>query len=213
MGGWIPGAIPVQVFAAFAPPPAVVLGDGGLEYLRAVGPGDPLLAAPDWQLPAHLRLHRQRFDPKLERLAVQRTARAALETRPVQKDAGALVLSGSKVGLILIGVHLQVALAAHALLVELPVGLSQLRHRGIEVGAVVVIGEERSVRTASVVGTARHGALAGRCAEDACPVRQQPGQVGGDKMLVIGWVVELNPFAGEVQVYLAGVLACHDHKG
>ena len=32
-------------------------------------------------------------------------------------------------------------------------------------------------------------------------------------MLIIGWVVELNPLAGEVQFYLAGVLARHDHKG
>ena len=74
---------------------------------------------------------------------MQRTADATFEAWPVQKDAGALVLSGSKIGLILIGVHLQVALTAHALVVKLPVGLGQLRHGRVEIRAVVVIGQKR----------------------------------------------------------------------
>src|SRR5258707_13215754 len=95
----ITGAVPVQVGSALAPASPVVLGDGGLEDVRAVGPRHPFLTAPDRQLPAHVRFHRQRLHPKLERLAVQRTADATRETRPVQKDAGALVLTGALVGL------------------------------------------------------------------------------------------------------------------
>ena len=205
MRGRVAGAVPVQVGATLAPGATVVLGDGGLEDFAAVGPRHPLLAAPDRQLPADVRLHRQRLDTQLLRLEVQRTADAALEAGPVEEDAGALVLSGAQVGLVVILVHLEIAPAAQALFPELPILVRQLLHRSIEPLAVVLVGQERAVRAAAVNGPTLDGALTPRRAENARTPRQQPSQIGGDHVLGIVGVVELHPFTGEIQLDLAGM--------
>ena len=71
---------------------------------------------------------------------------------PVQEDAGALVLSGPQVRLAVVLVHLEVALAAQPLVAELPVVVGQLLDRVVESGDVVVVGHERAVAAAAVVG-------------------------------------------------------------
>ena len=118
---------------------------------------------------------------------------------PVQEDARVLVLAGAVLGLAVVLVEFQIALAAQALFAELPVVVGQLLHRVVQAGAVVVVGQERTVRAAPVVRAALDRALAGRRAEHTRPSRQQPGQVRRDQMLGIVGVVELHPFAGEVQ--------------
>ena len=80
-----------------------------------------------------------------------------------------------------------------------------LAHSVVQAGPVVVVGQERAVRAAAVVGTVFDGALTRRRAEHARPARQQPGQVGGDQVLGIVRVVELHPLAREVQFDFAGV--------
>ena len=198
----IAGAVPVQVGAAGAPAPPVVFGDGGLEDLGAVGPRHPLLAPPDRQLPAHVGLHGQRRHAQLEGLGVQGAACAGGKAGPVQEDARVLVFAGAVHVLAVMLVEFQVALAAQALFAELPVVVGEPAHGVVEPGAVVVVGEERAVRAAPVVGATRHRALAGRRAENTGPARQQPGEVGRDQVLGIVRVVELHPLAGEVQLDL-----------
>src|SRR6185312_7167652 len=161
--------VPVQVGAAGTPAAAVVFGDPGLEDLGAVGPGHPLLAAPDRQLPADIRFHGQRRYAELEGLAVQRAADAARETGPVQENARILVPAGPVLRLAVMLVELQISLAAQAFFAKLPVGVGELFHRVVQAGAVVVVGQERTVRATPVVRAARHRALAGRSAEHTGP--------------------------------------------
>ncbi|CKR28054.1 Uncharacterised protein [Mycobacterium tuberculosis] len=131
---------------------------------------------------------------------MQRAAGATGEPGPVQEDTRALVFAGAVLGLAVVLVEFQVALAAQALCPELPVVVGQLVHRVGQPGAVVVVGQERTVRTTAVVWPARDGALAGGCAEYTRPARQQPGKVGRDQVLGIVRVVELHPLTGEVQL-------------
>ena len=146
--------------AALAPAAAVVLGDGGLEDLRAVGPGDPVLGAADRKLPAHFGFHRHRLDAELQRLAVQRAADATGEPGPVQKDAGALVLSRPQVGLSSYRPSPD-SPCGRALVAELPVG-----RRSAGDGVVEVAGRRRRTGTRREQqpssGRSRDGALAGR---------------------------------------------------
>ena len=60
-------------------------------------------------------------------------------------------------------------IAAQTLVAELPILVGQLLDGVVELGDVVVVGHERAVATAAVVGTVRDRALTGGCAEDAGP--------------------------------------------
>ena len=64
------------------------------------------------------------------------------------------------------------------------------RFGGVETLAVVLVGHERTVAAAPVIGPARHGALTRRRAEHTRPPRQQPRHIGGDQMFGVVRVVE-----------------------
>src|SRR6202008_2130973 len=106
--------------------------------------------------------HRQRRYAQLEGLAVQRAAGTAGKAGPVQENARVLVFAGAVLGLAIVLVEFQVALAAQAFFAELPVVVGELFHRVVQAGAVVVIGQERTVRAAPVIWAAFHRAAAGR---------------------------------------------------
>ena len=106
--------------------------------------------------------------PRLSALVCSAQPMPPAKPGPVQEDAGALVLSGPQVGFAVVLVHLEVALAAQTLRPELPVLVGQRLDRVVEAGAVVVVGQERAVRAAPVVGSALDRALAGR----ACRTRR-----------------------------------------
>ena len=74
-------AVPVQVVAAGSPAATVVLRDGDLGVRGAVGTLHGPEAAPDRQLPAHVRLGLQGVASLLQRERVQRAARAERGSR------------------------------------------------------------------------------------------------------------------------------------
>ncbi|CAK7288398.1 hypothetical protein SGPA1_60300 [Streptomyces misionensis JCM 4497] len=194
-------APPVQVVAAGAPAPAVVLPDGHLEHPRVVRPVDPLVRPPDRQLPAHVRLGLQRLPPLLQRQDVQRAARAAREPRPVLEDAGPL--EGPRLpGPLLV---LRDPAAAQPLVVVLPDVRREPGHVLGDPLLVVLVGEVRAQRAAAVVRAARLDALAA-AAEDAVPARGQPGQIAAEDLLVVRRIGKLHPRAREVEPLLVAHL-------
>src|SRR5439155_15655200 len=203
---------PVQLVPALAPAAPVELGDRADQDLGGVGPGGPVLLAADRQLPAHVRLVLQRMLAVAQRLAVQGTSAAAGEVGVVEEHARAVLAGrGTPLGRAAVdGVHLRVVLET---LAEV---LPRLRREGLHSGPdpllVVLVGEERAVRTASVAGPALDDAVAA-ATEDAVPARQQPGQVRADHVLFVGRVDELDPLPGEVEVHfaVAGFVGLHVH--
>ena len=65
--------------------------------------------------------------------------------------------------------------------------------------AVLVVTQERPVRTTPRLGLGGVDAVAGRGAEDARPPREQPRHVRGDEVLVVSGVGERVPLAREVE--------------
>ena len=106
----------------------------------------------------------------------------------------------------LVLVEFEVALAAQALFAKLPILIGELGHSIIQPGPVVLVRQKRPVRATSVIRTVGDGALAGRRTKHTGPAGEQPGQVGGDQMLGIVRVVELHPFAREVQFDFTGMI-------
>ena len=102
---------------------------------------------------------------------MQGAADRPVESGAVQEDARALVLAGPQLRFTVVLVGFQIALAAQAPVAVLPVGIGQRLDDVVEMGAVVVVGQERAVAAAAVVGTALDGALAGGGAERATSPR------------------------------------------
>ena len=135
---------------------------------------------------------------------VQRAADAALESGTVEEDAGTVVAAGAQRRLVVEVVLLDVTLLAETLLHELPVLGCEHLHRLVQLLQVLLVGEERAVRAAAVVGSVGDDALAGRGAEHAGPVREQPRHVRGDEVLVVVGIEEFDPFPSEVEGRTSG---------
>ncbi len=147
------GAPPVQVMAAGPPAAPVVLADRHLQHLRVVRPVDPVVGAPDRQLPADVRLGLQRLAALAQRQHVQRAARAGGEAGAVVEDARALPAPGLPLAVLVL------------------LGPARL-------GADVV---ELPQRRASAVPRARRPASRRprrRSARPACSSRRPPGRPG-----------------------------------
>ena len=195
----VAGAVPVQVRSASPQPRRSYSVIVVLSTSEPSGPLDPLLGAADRQLPAHVRLHRQRLDTSFERLAVQRASDAAWRNRADSERCRRPCTFGcAELGLSSYSSHLEVALLAEALLAELPILVGQLLDGVVQPGAVVRHRTEtrrasstrrragpppcpctRVCRTHTSTATA---ATSGRRRSDARDCR----------------VVELHPLAGEV---------------
>src|SRR5215475_12424639 len=192
----------MQVVTAFAPSTPVELAEHGQQDLRTVGSRDPLLLAPHRQLPADVRLVFQRVYAIAQRLPVQRAPAAAREVRVVQEDARTVRPDRSTqrrrrtVDRVRFGVVLEAAPEV------LPRVRGQSPSRRADAFLVVLIGEERAVRAASVAGPAGHDAVAAT-REDARPPGQQPRDIGTDHVLRIGRIAELDVFARKVERHFA----------
>ncbi|CAM5687871.1 hypothetical protein STENM223S_09864 [Streptomyces tendae] len=190
-------APPVQVVAAGAPAPPVVLADRHLEHPRVVGPVDPLVRTPDRELPADVRLGLQRFAALLEGEDVQGAAHAALEARTVLEDARPLERAGLPLAVLVLGDPP----VAGALRVVLPDVRREPRHMLGDALLVVLVREVGTQRAAPVVRAARLDALAA-AAEDAVPPRGEPCQIAAEDLLVVRRIRKFHPRAGEVEALL-----------
>lgn len=148
----------------------------------------------------------------LRRSAILCSAQPMPPAKPgrLRKMHAPLVAASAQGRLVLEVVLLEIALLAESLRHQLPVLRREMSHCGVQLGAIVVVRQERAVRAASVVRPAGDDALARGRAEHAGPAGEQPRQVGGDDVLAVVRVDELHPFAREIEGHFGGrdLLVC-----
>ncbi len=133
------------------------------------------IAAPDRQLPAHVRLGGVGLGAGQQRMLVQRAARSGREAGPVEEDAGAVDDPRLARPVLLFG-PVPPMTGRGADVPVLPLVLAELGNDGGHPTEVVLVGEVRTEGAAAVVRAVGVDPPAPD-SEDAGPVARQPGEV------------------------------------
>src|SRR5262249_10086680 len=113
--------------------------------------------------------------------------------RTVEEDACAVDSTGSSLPVLDLADP-----ALEALLAVLPLFVGQSFRVLLDSLLVRLLGVERAMRAATVVGAIRHDSLAA-ATKNARPRRRQPGEVDAENLLLVVGIDELNPLTRKVE--------------